>query len=84
MKVSDKLLEALEKTYNEIPAKMFYDELIILISNDWQLYSENKLDKYCGIEVKEFNLTLDTQSIIVLKKKDFNMWLNLVMYSLKI
>ena len=84
MKISDKLLEALEKTYSKIPIEIFYDELIILISNDWQFNSNNKLHKYRGIEVKEFNLTLDTQSIIVLKKKDFNMWLNLVMYSLKI
>lgn len=81
--IDNKLLEALEKTYAKIPIEMYYDELIVLISNDWQLYSDNKLDKYRGIEVKEFNLTMDTQSIVIMRKKDFNMWLNLVMYSLK-
>ena len=81
--MNDTLLEALEKTYAEVPFEMFEHELIILISNDWQFNLDNKLNKYRGIEVSEFNITMDNQSIVIMKKSDYYFCLNIVWDSIK-
>lgn len=73
MKVSDKLLEALEKTYAEVPVKMFESELIIFISSDWDRNLINCMGfLYKGIEVKIIPEGYpDKQKIIIMKKSDY-------------
>lgn len=71
--MKDNLLEALEKTYAQVPAGMFKFELIIFISSDW---SENLINCndlfYRGIEVKIIPEGYpDKQKIIIMKKSDY-------------
>lgn len=73
MKISDKLLEALEKTYAEVPVKMFESELIIFVSSDWDKNLINCMGfLYRGIEVKIIPKAYpDEQKIIIMKKSDY-------------
>jgi hypothetical protein len=68
--MNDTLLEALEKTYAEIPAEMFYDELIIFISRDWN----EKIDFYRGIEVRLIpEFFPDKNKILIMRKEDYKL-----------
>jgi hypothetical protein len=73
MKVSDKLLEALEKTYTAVPAEMLKHELIIFISSDWDRNLTNCMGfLYRGIEVKIIpEFYPDKEKIIIMSKKDY-------------
>jgi hypothetical protein len=68
--MNDTLLEALEKTYAEIPAEMFYYELIIFISRDWN----EKIDFYRGIEVRLIpEFFPDKNKILIMRKEDYKL-----------
>lgn len=73
MKISDKLLKALEKTYAEVPVKMFESELIIFVSSDWDEKLANCMGfLYRGIEVKIIPKAYPyEQKIIIMKKSDY-------------
>jgi hypothetical protein len=68
--MNDTLLEALEKTYAEIPDEMINDELIIFISRDWN----EKIDFYRGIEVRLIpEFFPDKNKILIMRKEDYKL-----------
>ena len=69
--ISDKLIEALDKTYAEVPPMMLKQELIIFITSDWAINLINCMGfLYRGIEVKIIPETYsDYEKIIINKKK---------------
>jgi len=68
--MNDTLLEAIEKTYAEIPDEMINDELIIFISRDWN----EKIDFYRGIEVRLISEFFpDKNKILIMRKKDYKL-----------
>jgi hypothetical protein len=71
--ISDKLKEALQKTYAEVPAIMLREELIIFITSDWDRNLTNCMGfLYRGIEVKIIPETYtDYEKIIIMKKSDY-------------
>ena len=71
--ISDKLIEALDKTYSEVPPIMLHEELIIFITSDWAINLRNCMGfLYRGIEVKIIPETYkDYEKIIIMKKSDY-------------
>jgi hypothetical protein len=71
--ISDKLIEALDKTYSEVPPIMLQEELIIFITSDWARNLINCMGfLYRGIEVKIIPETYtDYEKIIIMKKSDY-------------
>lgn len=71
--ISDKLIEALDKTYLEVPPMMLNQELIIFITSDWCRHLKNCMGfLYRGMEVKIIPETYsDYQKIIIMKKSDY-------------
>ena len=76
--ISNKLIEALEKTYAEVPPMMLKQELIIFITSDWNRNLKNCLGfLYRGIEVKIIPETYsDYEKIIIMKKSDYEETIN--------
>jgi hypothetical protein len=80
---SDNLIDALYKTYAEIPAIMLQEDLIILISNDWIADTELKDIKYRGIEVQQINLINETEQIYIMTKSNYNFIFDHMINSMK-
>lgn len=76
--MNEELLEALEKTYAAVTAKMLGQKLIIFVSNDWLPYKNRILNqialtdmKYRGISIYSFqSLPKENNKIIIMREQD--------------